>query len=301
MKKYFPKIGICLTGGGAAGAYQAGMLNAFRSLFIGNYIKAVSTVSVGALNGSLALSGKFDTMKELWFSLKRKDLCKRKFFGCLPWTASVYDTTPLWNLIVKEVNPAKIIASGMDFYVQCTNRDTGKGEIFTGMSPHLKQAVYASTAIPILFPQVDIGGTYYIDGGLIDNDPLSCLLYSGNGKDAGDMSAHCDVIFVLHCHSNKKTNPKREVLSKTRLGMKTLQSLYAAAQFQDRYLIKLNNELSDRDMTKLPKCELIDVYPEQDNIGLLEFDRDKFFDAYTHGLVIGTKEVSRFKQLFDIV
>ena len=40
----------------------------------------------------------------------------------------------------------------------------------------------ASSAIPVLFPPVEIDGEYYIDGGVRQNAPLHPLLYGGAEK-----------------------------------------------------------------------------------------------------------------------
>ena len=52
--------------------------------------------------------------------------------------------------------------------------------------------VQASTALPVLFPPMEIDGTLYVDGGLRQNTPLRPLLRSGIekvlmvGREAGD-------------------------------------------------------------------------------------------------------------------
>lgn len=48
------KVGLVLSGGGAKGAYQVGVLKALREL--GTRIDAVSGASIGALNGGVLAS-----------------------------------------------------------------------------------------------------------------------------------------------------------------------------------------------------------------------------------------------------
>jgi len=71
----FMKVGLVLSGGGAKGAYQVGVLKALREL--GTRIDAVSGASIGALNGAiLASSPSFETgiqrLEELWGTLAKR-------------------------------------------------------------------------------------------------------------------------------------------------------------------------------------------------------------------------------------
>ena len=88
-----------------------------------------------------------------------------------------------------------------------------KGRVVrTRLYPH---HLMASSAIPVLFPPVEIDGEYYIDGGVRQNAPLHPLLYGGAEK-----------IFVI---STRAENPAKsnEPLNPT-LGLvagKTLNAL----------------------------------------------------------------------------
>lgn len=69
------KVGLVLSGGGAKGAYQVGVLKALREL--GTRVDAVSGASIGALNGAiLASSPDLDTgirrLEELWATLAQR-------------------------------------------------------------------------------------------------------------------------------------------------------------------------------------------------------------------------------------
>lgn len=74
MSEYM-KVGLVLSGGGAKGAYQVGVLKAPREL--GTRIDAVSGASIGALNGAiLASSQSLDSgiarLEELWGTLAER-------------------------------------------------------------------------------------------------------------------------------------------------------------------------------------------------------------------------------------
>lgn len=80
------KVGLVLSGGGAKGAYQVGVLKALREL--GTRIDAVSGASIGALNGGvLASSPSLDVgierLEELWGRLAKQSPLDMKIPGYL--------------------------------------------------------------------------------------------------------------------------------------------------------------------------------------------------------------------------
>jgi NTE family protein len=59
--------GLVLEGGGAKGAWQFGVLQAFAEN--GIYFDVVSGTSVGALNGAIWCAGRMDVGQEMWSSM----------------------------------------------------------------------------------------------------------------------------------------------------------------------------------------------------------------------------------------
>ncbi|WP_066502650.1 patatin-like phospholipase family protein [Abyssisolibacter fermentans] len=59
-------IGLCLQGGGAKGAFQAGAIYALNE--VGVNINIVSGTSIGAINSYFIYANKFDKMKNLWLN-----------------------------------------------------------------------------------------------------------------------------------------------------------------------------------------------------------------------------------------
>jgi NTE family protein len=64
--------------------------------------------------------------------------------------------------------------------VKATDRRTGEGYRFPG-DADVADALVASSAIPGVFPPKEIGGRLFIDGGVVDNQPLSELALAGCG------------------------------------------------------------------------------------------------------------------------
>lgn len=59
-------IGLCLSGGGAKGAYEIGVLKAIEKKNLTGKIKSISGTSVGALNGVLFSEAGADEAEKLW-------------------------------------------------------------------------------------------------------------------------------------------------------------------------------------------------------------------------------------------
>lgn len=73
------RIALVLPPGDVTGgALQVGCLTALRDAGILEKIVFYSTGSVGALNAAMAMTGRIEELKELWFSLKPKDLFRPK-------------------------------------------------------------------------------------------------------------------------------------------------------------------------------------------------------------------------------
>lgn len=59
--------GLCLTGGGAKGAYQAGIIKALKEK---NYnIKVITGTSIGAINGYFIYKDAYEKMYKFWFNM----------------------------------------------------------------------------------------------------------------------------------------------------------------------------------------------------------------------------------------
>lgn len=62
------KIGICLAGGGAKGAYQAGVIKGLNDRGI-NKFEAISGTSIGAINGYYIFTGNIEKLEQVWTNI----------------------------------------------------------------------------------------------------------------------------------------------------------------------------------------------------------------------------------------
>jgi NTE family protein len=230
-----PRRAIVFSGGGARGAYEAGVVRYLieelpRRLGHPIDFDIVCGTSVGAIHacflGATAHlgAGRGDRLIDFWRSLKiekvfpfstrdlislpRRVLGLRRLGGTLragPPPERLFgllDTRPLERLVVRAI-PWRSIRSNVSqnrvqaVCVAATEIATGRVVVFiessdpqlpgwtrdptvvSRMTPLHPSHALASAAIPVLFPAVRIGPTYYADGGLRLNTPLSPALRLG--------------------------------------------------------------------------------------------------------------------------
>ncbi|MGL5328613.1 MAG: patatin-like phospholipase family protein [Peptostreptococcaceae bacterium] len=63
------RIGLCLAGGGAKGAYQAGVVKALLENEISKF-DAISGTSIGAINGYYIYTGNVDKLENVWINIE---------------------------------------------------------------------------------------------------------------------------------------------------------------------------------------------------------------------------------------
>lgn len=191
------EYGVVLEGGGAKGAYQIGVWKAMQEC--GIKIKAISGVSVGALNGTLMCMGDMDKAMELWenityssvmevdddqmehlmkLELNQLDLKKLTKSGAKVISSFGFDVTPLKVLIEEVIDHKKIQESNIDFYFStlCLSEFKELELCAKDVEPDkLKDYLLASAYFPA-FRKEKLGGLRYIDGGVINNVPIDILL-----------------------------------------------------------------------------------------------------------------------------
>ena len=72
------KIGLCLSGGGARGAYQIGAVQALDDLKIYKNIRTFSGASIGAANVAVLATNTISEAKKIWYSIPDNPLVKPK-------------------------------------------------------------------------------------------------------------------------------------------------------------------------------------------------------------------------------
>lgn len=210
-----PQCVLVLQGGGALGAYQAGVYEALaehRAL-----PDWVAGISIGAINAAIVAGNAPDervaALRRFWYRASAElqyrldepiGFARRTFneasaqfaaaFGIpgffnprwpmpLPeWPAEIgqlsfYDTTPLRTSLLELVDFDRINRCETRFSVGAVNMLNGNFTYFDNTQRRIgPEHVMASGALPPGFPPVEIDGEWYWDGGLVSNTPLQYVL-----------------------------------------------------------------------------------------------------------------------------
>ena len=207
-------IVLVLQGGGALGAYQAGVYEEIAK--IPREPHWVAGVSIGAINAALivgnAPSRRVERLREFW------DLVSSGVSGIAPlWDGqraafhqfsaavsasfgvtgfyqprtvpaifqpegsiaaiSVYDTAPLRRTLERLVDFDRINRQEVRLSVGSVNVRTGNSTYFDNTQMRIgPEHIMASGALPPAFPPVMIDGEPYWDGGIVSNSPLQFVL-----------------------------------------------------------------------------------------------------------------------------
>jgi NTE family protein len=183
-----------LGGGGGRGAAQVGVLLAFFEYGLEPPERLVG-VSVGALNGTVvgafpSLAG-MEMLRELWLSKQARDVFRTHPLNIV-WSrimGATGATLPATN-VARVIERALQLCGIDDFHdlklpleVLATDINAGLPHVFA--SGPLLPALQASTAIPGVFPTVRIAGHGYLDGGIVDNMPISLAVEQGGREVLG--------------------------------------------------------------------------------------------------------------------
>lgn len=161
------KLGIALGGGGARGFAHLGVLKALQEK--GYEPDVISGVSAGALAGAfLASDYSPDEAMEIMSKNGFTD-----FASLIVPKNGLLSLSKMEKVLGKHLGEKRIEDLPKPFIVTVTNLLSGRPEYIT--KGDLVPFVVASSSIPVLFSPVEIGGKYYVDGGLMDNLPIAPL------------------------------------------------------------------------------------------------------------------------------
>lgn len=188
------KIGLVLAGGGAKGAYEAGVFKALWELDLMKQISVVSGTSVGAVNALLLCMNDHKAMKETWTHLSYSKLIAsqensrnyktadilEKFKRVSNGNSSIIEELKSSDIgLLSQVGVKRFIEEFVDMkiikdtnkslYACAYNIDDEKPDYFR-LNDYSKEEminiVLASCAIPYIFKPIIINGKRYADGGI---------------------------------------------------------------------------------------------------------------------------------------
>lgn len=232
------KIGAALSGGFIKGFAHLG---AYQSL-LEHDIKPeiIVGVSAGALAGAFLADG-WEPYECLDFfkGHNTTDFAKMN----IPKTG-FFNLDGFVDFMKTKLRAKKIEDLKMPLLVVATDLDHGKSVIFR--KGDLAKHVAASCSMPIVFTPQCINGTYYVDGGVLQNLPVSVI------------RKECEKVVAINVSPMEATDYKRNILS---IAVRSYQFLFRA------------NTLRERD-----KCDLLIEPSGLDEYGFREMNRaDEIF------------------------
>jgi len=173
-----PRTAFVLSGGASLGAVQAGMLRALYEL--GITADLLVGTSAGALNAAFLASRPQTvetarSLRRLWCDLHRDDVfpvSMRALVGGLCGRRDhLVPDAALRRLVRKYLEYDDLADAVVPVHVVAYDVVAGR-EVLLSEGP-ATEAITASAAIPGVFPPVSIGDQRLIDGGVVNNTPIS--------------------------------------------------------------------------------------------------------------------------------
>ncbi|MCL9762016.1 patatin-like phospholipase family protein [Frankia sp. AiPa1] len=183
-------MAFVLGGGGVLGASEVGMLAAL--LDAGILPDLVVGTSVGAINGAAVAAEPSATtigqLTDLWSSLSVSDVFAggpAKRVATVMRHGHLHSNAPLRALLHSHLPDTPIEDLPVRF--QCVAASIERAAAHWFDRGPLTEAVLASCAVPALLPPVHIGDEHFIDGGIVDSNPV------GRAVELGART-----VYVLH-------------------------------------------------------------------------------------------------------
>ncbi|MGO9485101.1 MAG: patatin-like phospholipase family protein [Rhodomicrobium sp.] len=230
------QIVLVLQGGGALGAYQAGVYQALHEAEIEP--DWIIGTSIGAINAGVIAGNAPDRrlarLREFWTRVTQNSLLAAananpflaafapnagtiaggvpSFFEPNPgaWLgaktrlgpeqAGYYSTEPLYKTLSDLADPKLLNAGSPRLTVGAANVQTGEMRYFDSRDATLTiRHIMASGALPPAFPAIRIDGELYWDGGVLSNTPVEAV-FDDNQRRSG-------LIFAVHMWGPHGTEP----------------------------------------------------------------------------------------------
>ncbi|MFN3832444.1 MAG: patatin-like phospholipase family protein [Allorhizobium sp.] len=206
-------IWLCLSGGNALGAFHAGACQ--QMMEVGAEPQAIAGASIGGIIGALFAGNApedrlrkldaFFALAEQWSFLPETHGSKLAaglntlvngrpglFHPRLPTSLmtspllgwpflaslgpSLFDTAPMRERLGELIDFDRLNNGAIRFMATAVDVETGLIDVFDSRHQRIGvEHLMATTAFPVLFPPVEIGGRCFVDPGLVANLPLDAL------------------------------------------------------------------------------------------------------------------------------
>jgi NTE family protein len=279
-------LGLSLSGGGAKGAYEVGVLKHLAQHDVVPGFDAITGTSVGALIGSgLAMFPKkhfkeaVAYVEETFLSIgSDKDIYEFFFpkYAAGLWKLSLAKNDGLKKLLDKRLDPRAVRKSGVKLRVVSVDLLSGEPIVYTEEAPDLRSGVLRSSAFPVVFPPGETAMTLETDGGLREMAPVGEMIKMG-----------CTGGFVILSQDpNRAQRKKREHFTNALdVALRSLELMSLEVIHNDVKMCRLVNQMVDEGVGN-PKWRKFDpkvVYPSKELGDSLDFSPKKIREEIRMG------------------
>ncbi len=278
------KTGLVLEGGGMRGIYTAGVLDVFMENNI--HFDGVIGVSAGAIHGCSYVSGQ----KGRNLRYYKKYCNDKRFMSFRNWvlTGDIVGLDFCYNELPNVLDPFDYEAydnSGKDFYVTCSNIETGEPEYLKLADMRTEiDLIRASASLPYASKIVDAKGKRLLDGGCTDSIPV---------KAFRKMGYKC--VVVLTRDKDYEKTEEKSFLAKLFYG-KYPKFIEAMKHRHEDY-----NQCR-KDIAKMvEEGEIFAIYPScKLDIGRMEGDPEKIQKVYDIGVADAKAQLEAMKKWLNV-
>lgn len=204
-------LGFALSGGFIKGFAHLGAMQALLEHDIRPEI--ISGVSAGALAGAFYADGNEPYQVLKYFEgHKFQDLTKL----VIP-KLGLFDLCEFTDFLRTNLKARRIEDLKIPFIITATDLDHGRSVHFTRGS--LAERIAASCCMPVMFAPVQIDGTYYVDGGLFMNLPISTI------------RKECAKVVAINVSPLQTQNYKKNIVS---IAMRSYHFVFSANSLQQK-------------------------------------------------------------------
>jgi NTE family protein len=283
------RVALVLQGGGALGAYQAGVYQALHEANIEP--DWVSGVSIGAINAAIIAGNpphrRVDRLRTFWERITDRtvwlytpdgDIYRKARNAASSWltilqgqpgffeprapgpwltaagardATSYYDSAPLRQTLRELVDFSLLNACATRLAVGAVNVLTGNFIYFDNAKEEIEpEHIMASGALPPALPMIKIGTDYYWDGGIVSNTPLQHLL---------DQDDHLNtLVFQVDLFSSRGPLPRdiQDVMARHKDIMYSSRTRYNTDTYRRMHVWKTRLHLA---LAKVPDEALTDA------------------------------------------
>jgi len=281
---------LVLSGGGAKGAFQVGVLAGLKCT---KGFPVIAGSSVGALNASYLASfpstsfiEAVSKLSSIWMTqiTSANKIWTKRFPWGIPglWKISIGKQKGLRRLVKKMINTDALRESGVKLQIPAVDLCTGMTRYFDAMDSCIKDAILASASIPVAMEPVEIEGGLYVDACVKDMAPLSAAIQAG--------ADHITVITTQPVEFVSRMK-KKDLNTSLKVGARVLDLSVNEILRNDIKFCGVTNVMVSHELSSGRHIELTIITPPKNLGGSMDFNPDVIGDHIKAGFKMGTTEI----------